>query len=721
MSGSSDHHDTTQAQEGPFAAVRMWMSSAKSGLGGRSAQRVVICLGLLILAISGQAVPGQAVAPSHTAQTQRATKGVGASVTGNAAESGQAVLDDKSLEDVDLLELEVPTVVTATRREQKITTVPHAVSVITKEDIRRSGARSIPDALRLAPGVDVAQLSYGNAAVSPRGFHGFVSRQVLVLVDGRQIFDSLFGGTVWGSWPFQLEDIERIEVIRGPAGVAWGPNAVNGVINIITKDPADQSGLTAGVGTGSRGLHKEHLGYAFRDGKLRMRVSGEFEGSDGFRDGGSILRNLDDGYQGGRVGAHAIHDLGPKDTLTISAGTALVNELFPPTPVAGLGLERDSESHASYLLAKLNHEFEKGNVVELTGYVNDFFGSPGVPAIDYRYQQVALQLSHTFRPAEGHTLTWGIDNRVDLLDATNSDPYALSKGFVATDIIGLYVEDAWRFAPKWALSLGGRVDYEFYGGFQPSARAALSYELTDSSFVYGAVSRAFQMPSAGLRFLNIPMLNGLAHVTGERDAGVETLIAYELGYRGKFFDRVESNLNLFWHEFSDLTTISPTLGPPGLMRMDFEDRADASMFGVELDARYAVTDRLTLLGNYTFQELDWRSGARYHEKDTISPPSHKFMLGARYTLTDDLHLSTHLYYVDTVTAPNPANPFFPRHIDPYFRLDLRAEYEFWKDQASVALGVRNLLDSGHYEGGTMFLNDAEVPRMFYVELRMAVK
>ena len=684
---------------------------------------VTVCVALLALvpaaaeaADQGKPVRGD---PAETnATTSEATP---ATADGADVRSGEITDVDESFQDIDLLELEIPTVVTAARRKQKITAVPHAMSIITAEDIRRSGARSIPDALRLVPGVDVAQLAYGNAAVSPRGGHGFLTSDTLVLVDGRQVFDSMFGGTVWGSWPFQLEDIERIEVIRGPAGVTWGANAVAGVINIITKDPADQLGLTGTAGGGSRGMNKEHLGYAFRDGKLRMRVSSEFEGSDGFPEGGSILRNLDDEYQIGRFGLHAIYEAGPKDTATVSAGHGLLKGGFPPPPTAGLGLERDSESQASFLLASLKHQIEKDNTLELTGYVNDFFASNGVPALDYRYQQLALQISHTFKPAELHTITWGIDNRVDILDGSNSDPYSLSKSFVSTNTIGIYIQDEWRFAPKWMLSLGGRIDYECYGGFQPSARAALSYELTEDSSIYGAVSRAFQMPSVGLRFADVPSLNGLVHTVGKRGLDPETLIAYELGYRGKFLERLSTNVNLFWHEFADLSTLNMKPGPPGLVSQVSENNANASVYGLEMDAKYAVTDKLTLLGNYTFEKMNWRSTAKYHEGEWITPPRHKFMLGARYDLTDDLHLSSHLYYVDAVKAPDPANPFAPRHVDPYFRLDLRAEHEFWKDRASVAVGVRNLLDSGHYEGGTAFLNDAEVPRIVYAELRVTFK
>ncbi|MFQ5590057.1 MAG: TonB-dependent receptor plug domain-containing protein [Phycisphaerae bacterium] len=655
----------------------------------------------------------------HTAGTQAETTGAGDVSLGKP--KGEPVMHD-DIEDLKLLELEVPVVVTAARRPQRIDTIPYAVSVITAEDIRRSGARSIPDALRLVPGIDVADLSFGNAAVSSRGFHGFVARQLLVLVDGRQVFDSLFGGTLWGSWPFLLEDIERIEVVRGPGGVTWGANAVSGMINVITKAPADQLGLVLRSSGGSRGTFSKYLSYGLQDGPDRhLRISGEYEASDGFLRGGSFLRSLDDTYKGGRFSFRADMDRGSGARLSISGGTALVDGAFPPTPLAGLGLRRNSGSQASFLMGTWSRDRGTDDHVELIGYINDFHASPGLPAIDYRYQQFALQFSHTAKLEETQKLTWGIDTRIDLLDSTNADPYMLSKDFVSTAIVGLYIDDEWQLAPKWTLGLGGRIDYESYGGFEPSARLALSYCLAPGSVLYGAISRAFQMPSAALRFLDIPLVNGLAHAKGNRDIEAETMIAYELGYRGRLFDRLDTSLNIFWHELDDVTTLSPMLGPPGLIRMDLDNRASASMYGAELDARFRVNAKLTLLGNYTYQRLQWRSLTSFHEKDAMSPPQHKFMLAARYNPTDALRLAAHMYYVDAVRAPQPSNPFAARRVDAYLRLDLNAEYELAHDQAWVSVGVRNLLDSHHYEGGTLFLNDAEVPRVVYAELRLAIK
>ncbi len=631
-----------------------------------------------------------------------------------------------SQNDMELFNLDVPevdVVQTATRSPKRIMDLPYAVSVVTAEDIRRSGARSVPDALRLLPGVDVADLSWGYSGVSTRGGHGLTADQVLVLMDGRQMFDPILGATFWYFWPIQLEDIERIEVLRGPAGVTWGANALNGVINIVTKDPADQVGLTTAITAGTRGAHKEHLGYGYADEKLKLRVSGEYEGSDGFRKGGSILQQLDDDFMEGRTGVHVVYDATPKDILTLSAGNSVAGggnttspSFFPPDKL-------NPRSQTSFLLGKWDHRVARDNQFGLNAYVNDYHFEPGAKTIDYRYQQIALEFNHNFKLGDDHTLTWGLDSRTDLIDGTNSDPHLMTKDYVSSATIGLYVQDEWRFAPRWALELGARIDYEFYGGFQPSGRIALSHKFSDGSLAYGAVSRAFQMPPVGGRFADFALYSGLIHQTADPATDPQTVIAYELGYRKKLLsDRLTTNINLFWHDLDDvITATTMEFGPPGLIQSKYDNRASAAMYGFEFEAKYAATKQLTLLANYTYQWMDWFGHMPYTDKDFITPPEHKFMIGTQYDPIKDLHLSAYLYYVDTVKAPNGTMALLPMQIPPYFRLDLRAEYEFWKKQAAVAVGVRNLLDRDHPEGGTTFLNNAEVPRMIYAEFRMSLR
>ncbi len=628
----------------------------------------------------------------------------------------------EQMDDIDLLELNVDEVVTGLRGGKQTTKdMPYAVSVVTAEEIRRSGARSVPEALRLVPGVDVADILYGYSAVSPRGFFTAQSNQALVLVDGRQIYDSFFGGTVWGGWPFQLEDIERIEVIRGPAGVTWGANATNGAINIVTKDPADQLGTTFVARAGSRGSNKEHLGTAFQDGKLRMRVSGEYEGSDGFNKGGNIIKPLDDNYKTGRFGLYGIYDKGPRDTLTFSAGNDVTDGLFDPGFLQGFK-PRNPGTQSNYAMGRWDHQIAKDNSFNLTGFFNDFYTDIGAKVSVYRYQQFALQFGHNLKPAENHHLSWGIDTRMDLLDDTLSNTGLTIDRYYTSGVVGTYLQDTWQFAPKWTLELGGRIDYDCYGGFQPSARGSLAYEIDKKSMAYAAVSRAFEQPTITSRYADVAMLDGLMNVQGNKNMSPTSVIAYELGYRRKFFDRLETKSNLYWQEYDNAIGMIPRLGLPNLFYMNSECIGPYSVYGYEFESKFAVTKKLTLLGNYTLQFMDWRGQANHiTATDSITLPKHKFMVGPRYDVTDNFHLSSQLWYTSHVKAPNPANPLSLNHFDGYFRLDLRAEYEFWKKQAAVAVGVSNLLDNQHYEGTTSFLNNAQVPRMIYAEFRVTFK
>lgn len=629
-------------------------------------------------------------------------------------------------EDIHLFDLEIPVVVSVMRRPQTVEELPYAITVITAQDIRRAGARTVADALRLAPGVDVAELNISNAAVSPRGAHGFLTAETLVLVDGRQIFDALFGGTLWGSWPFQLEDIERIEVIRGPAGVTWGANAMNGVINIVTKDPRDQRGLTFRAMGGFPGMHEEYLGYGFADEKLRLRASGSYFGSDGFQRGGSLLRPLDDYARQGKASLHGIITLNETDSLLLSGGSAIKDGGFPPALTGGLRTS-SQKSSANFLLSRWTRRLSADETIDVTFFVNDFHAKPGVPQIDYRYQQIGLQFGHTFKPHHRHTLSWGLDARWDLMDFTLADPFMATRGHVSSGEFTLYVSDDWRLSDRWTLHLAGALGYDTYGGFSPTGRAALSYRISPQSFIYGSVSRAFAMPPSAVRFVDIPLAGGLAHLRASDGLREQELIAYELGYRRRMLDdKLSFAVTGFWHQTDNLITISPRLRPgagpglrrPYLLRMDVGNRVSESLYGVEVETKYDITPRLQLVGNYTYQVTANRSAVPAHEHDQMTPPQHKLMLGPRWSPTDDLHLSATAYWVDAVRAPNPTFPLVDRGIPSYWRLDLRGEYEFWNKRASVAVGVRNLLDSHHPEGTTIMLNNAEVPRMVYGELRI---
>ena len=206
-------------------------------------------------------------------------------------------------------------------------------------------------------------------------------------------------------------------------------------------------------------------------------------------------------------------------------------------------------------------------------------------------------------------------------------------------------------SPKWALTLGGRIDYEFYGGFQPSARISLARELGPDSMVYAAVSRGYQMPPAGLRFMQTPLAGGLMYLTADQDMRATTLVAYEAGYRAKFFDRLNVDLNLFCHDYDDYIVEHTMLGPPGLLSRELRNGATVVTYGLEWESRYVVNDKLTLLGNYTLELTDWRGPDPIDNTDIMPAPRHKFMIGARYHPWENLFLSAHMYYVGQTSSP----------------------------------------------------------------------
>ncbi len=624
-----------------------------------------------------------------------------------------------SMDAIALFDLQIPTVVTATRHEESIFDLPYSVSVITAEDLRVSGARSIADGLRLAAGVDVAELSSGQYAVLPRGFHSFSANKVLVLVDGRPIYDTLVAGTFWTAWPFQLEDIERIEVIRGPAGVAWGANAVNGVINIISKAPSEQLGLKLVGSAGSRGTYSGYVGYGLRDGKTSLRISGEVRGSDGFPSATGILNHTDDQYLGGTGQARIVMELNEREQLTLSAGSSVAHDNYPlPWYATILGAGQPAWETNSIGATWTRKEQNEGES-SLRFYVNDFHTNSGPSYLDYRYQQVGAGLSRSSKVSETHKLGWGMDGRIDYTDAGNAEPYMLDKGHVLDGALGIYVQDDWRFAPRWSLTSGLRVEYDTYGGFDWAGRSALSYKLAEKELLFASVSHAFQMPPAPRRFMNFPVGGEIFRITGDRGLDAEQLWAYELGYHGQPTERLQLAVTGYWHDYHDLLASQFRLGRGGLFQLQQANGPQTGVYGLELEARYALTPRFLLLGNYTFERPD--SSIDFTKIGAISPPENKFMLGTRWSPHDDWHLSSHLYFVDSVKAGNAAMAFIPQSIASYLRLDVRVEREFWKDRASVAAGVRNLLDGGHIEGGSNAVKNTEVPRTYFLEMRIAIK
>ncbi len=459
----------------------------------------------------------------------------GAAQDGAPAEVNRLL--DLSLEE--LMELKVTSLA---KKPVSLARSPAALTVITAEEIRRSGLTTIPEVLRLVPGIDVAQIDANKWAISSRGFNGRFANKLLVLIDGRTVYSPVFTGVYWDVQDMLLEDIERIEVIRGPGGTLWGANAVNGIVNIITKHAKDtQGGLAqAGAGDQERGLGA--LRYGGKMGEdVHYRFSGKYFSRDDF-----VTAREDDAHDQWHMvrGTFRLDwDTSERDELMLQGAiydgeadeTGILTSLTPPSVLSATDTTELSGGHA---LLRFTHRQSDASEWVVQAYFDraerfdDALGPIDVDTYDLDFQ-------HRFPTGEHHELTWGLGYRRvedDLPDAFTVSFDPLSRG---VDLWSAFVQDEIILMEDLRLTLGSKFEHNDYSGFefQPSARAL--WEVRPQHILWGAVSRAVRTPSRAESDFRVnvaaspgPVSPVLVSILGNPDVEAEELFAYELGYRG---------------------------------------------------------------------------------------------------------------------------------------------------------------------------------------------
>lgn len=644
-----------------------------------------------------------------------------------------ADLADLSLEE--LLKLNVTSV---SKKSQNIQDAAAAVYVLTNEDIRRSGATSIPEVLRLVPGLHVARISANNWAVTSRGFNGLFANKLLVLMDGRSVYTPLFSGVFWDTQDTLLEDIDRIEVIRGPGAALWGSNAVNGVINIITKHAEDTKGglLTLGGGDEERGFaglryggetetkinYRSYLKYYDRDDNSRAFSAG----------------NVHDSSKAVQGGFRADWDISSQNALTLQGDVYYNDEgfefiepiLFPPFD------EFRNERrylHGANLLTRWTHIFEDESESQLQFYYDQVSRDDGVLA--HSRDTIDLDFQHRFRLSTHQELLWGAGYRFYSDDIDDSrvisfdpDRESLSQEtFFLHDEIEL-IEERLKFI------VGSKFEQNELSGFeiQPNARLLLTPEEEQTYWL--AVSRAVRTPSRSTDDINLNYVSGqqaglpfLVAFQGSNQYESEDLMSYELGYRGRLRDDLVFDVATFINHYENLQTLEPqsplvdsSLGdsllgfPHILLPRVFDNEASANAHGVELSLDYQARECWRWVFAYTYFNLnidtESSSGDDFVELMEGTSPDHQAQVRSQLDITDDLEFDTILRYVDSLPAIN---------IEDYFALDFRLAFDIEKD-LELSLIAQNITDSKHEE---FFSNDfvrgdvAAIERGFYLKLR----
>jgi iron complex outermembrane recepter protein len=623
-------------------------------------------------------------------------------------------IDYRRLASLSLEELMTLQVTSVAGVEQDWFRTPAAMYVITGEDVRRTGHLSIPEALRLAPGVHVGQINSNVWSVSTRGFGGRFANKQLVLIDGRTVYDPLFAGVLWNGLDVLMEDLDRIEVIRGPGATLWGANAVNGVINVTTRSAKDTQGLYLSGGTGT---HEHAFGmarYGFQlDDDSWMRIWGKWFDRDNFDDPSG--QSTHDEWDMARGGLRYDRDVDEDTVLTLQSevyhSDRIGEQTSTPIPAFPPGTEaitaQDGRASGGHVLFRLMKETVEHEGWSIQGYY-DRTVRAGVKGFLVERDTFDLDVRHFFDLGERHEVIWGLGYRHSRDTTRAGDVISFDPADRSLDTFSAFVQDTVTLVEdRLFFMAGSKFEHNDFTGFefQPSAR--IWWTPSERQMFWGAVSRPVRVPSRIEEDLVLitafvgPMGGPFFPLTfaGVDDVESEELMAYELGHRIKLTDSVTIDTALFYNDYRKLFAL-PTTGFG-----TFANGEDAHTYGVETAATWRVADNWRIDASYSFLEVEIGSQAVGNVER--GHPHHMAQVRSRLDITRDLEFNAALYYVDHIRAHNA---------DGYLRLDLGVTWHV-TDQLEVAIWGQNLLEPSHREfnDGVFLARPSEVPRAVYIQ------
>lgn len=607
-------------------------------------------------------------------------------------------------------------ITTASKRAEALAETPAAVHVLTGEEIRRLGATTLPDALRYVPGVDVAMINSSQWAVAARGFNGQYANQLLVMMDGRSIYNPAFGGVIWGAQDTFFEDIDRIEIVRGPGGALWGANAVNGVINILTKSAKETQGTVVAAGGGSfyEALAAVRHGFKISENTFG-RVYAKYDqfGEAPLATGG----DTPDAWNRLQGGFRMDSLPGDASTFTLQGDVHRVDQRFnypfPSfTPPYSSTEIYDVTDTGANLLGRWTRHLSSDSVVTVQAYY-DFYEQEG-PVLHQRLHTLDFDVQHNAEVGERHAIAWGAGYRATWDTILPSRVMRVPGREQANDqLVGVFAQDEMALVlEKVFFTLGTKVEHNDYTGweFQPSGR--LSWHPTERQTVWGAVSRAVATPnhlSSGVVYdLSVMPPGALVQVRGGADR-VEELLAYEVGHRIQPVERVSVDVAVFYNDYDHLLVAEEPgaliPGAPPVVPVYWVNSVSGHTCGAELALGWQPMDAWRLQGSYTWLEMNV-DGASVGRGDEGSSPRHKFGIRSTVDLGRHWEWDTGLRYVSELEVGEVRVPA-------YVELDLRLA---WKPSAhwEVAVVGQNLLEGAHFEypRGTNPVT-SEVPRSVY--------
>lgn len=577
------------------------------------------------------------------------------------------------LADLSLEQLSDMEITSVSGRAEPLSRAAAAVFVITGEDIRRSAATSLPEALRLAPNLQVARSSAGAYAISARGFNNDIANKLLVLIDGRSVYSTLFSGVFWDAHMVMLEDIERIEVISGPGGTIWGANAVNGVINVITRSAADTQGTLVTAMRGNTG-GRDAVRWGGRlgeEGHVRLyALTAE-------RDKTRLLSGAE------RLDDSRNQQAGFRADLKIDGSE------FTLQGDAYLGGDRPSNNLAAKvnggnIMARWSSQFADGSRYKIQAYY-DHAARDETTVLRNSATNVDLQFTHQPNLRQGQEFLWGVGYRRarDVNEPTALVLFTPRERMLSWSHI--FAQHQMRLGERWRTTLGAKAEHNSYTGLELLPNARLAYHHTERHMTWAAVSRAVRAPSRIDRDFYFPG-GPPFFITGGPNFESETADVLEVGHRGQLASSVTYSVTAFRHYYKGLRS-----GIPGVLPTTVENLIEGTGQGIETWAQWHVTPDWRLAGGYTAlrKRLRFSSGAidPTSIRNLGNDPRHQWNLRSSLNLGRKTELDVIVRHVGAL--PSPAVPRYTA-VDARFAWQVTPTFE-------LSLLGQNLFNRRHVE------------------------
>ncbi len=621
------------------------------------------------------------------------------------------------------------------RKIQKLTETPTALFVITQDDIRRAGITSLPEALRMVPGMQVARINSSKWAITTRGLNGLFTSKLLVMIDGRSVYTILRSEVNWDTQDLLLEDIERIEVIRGPGASLWGSNAVNGMINIITKSSKDtqKNLITTTIGKG-----EENVIIGLRHGgkindTSHYRVYGKFYEHDNFVNAQGI--NQQDNWQMKRAGFRIDQDIARDNNLTVQGdvykGFTKQNLLSFQT---GEFFSDIVDINGFNILGR----WQTNNMILQTYY--DQTNRQETLLGDKR-GTFDIDFQHSWKPNANQGLIWGLGYRYvhDDIDDSFAITYIPKKR--QDNLFSVFAEGELKLQ-NFKLTLGSKIEHNDYSGLEIQPTARILWNKQQHSF-WGAVSRAIRSPTRTDKdvqyFLSGNAMSNILHnvnyensaipenqantmiIQGNIDYKAETVLAYELGYRFNITNKFLLDATIFYNDYDELQIFQPVqIISPSTIILKGMNKMYGETYGLEVTASWQANNNWKLISTYNYLNIELHLDPDvilvpplddfFSEIQEDYSPHHQANIRSLLSLSNNLELDTTLYYVGSI---------FNEYVSSYNRFDIRLGWN--PKQWQFSFGVRNVFDKQQPEFNNSISDNYilanEARRAFYIQMK----